>query len=78
MLTRKNKLIFEPLEKLQIQKPETTNTYFDKEIDYSLDTKYKPGLFVQTKNFINSSFENMININEHHSMFDLYEKIANY
>jgi predicted dehydrogenase len=78
VLTRKNKLIFEPLEKLQIQKPETTNTYFDKEIDYSLDTKYKPGLFVQTKNFINSSFENMININEHHSMFDLYEKIANY
>lgn len=77
ILTRENKLIFRPMEKLQIQKKGTINQEFV-EIDYSLDDKYKHGIYLQTKNFLENNFDGMCLIEEQYEMIDVYNKIANY
>lgn len=77
LLTKNNKLILCPLEKLQIQKRGTI-LIEDYNIDYTIDEKYKPGLFLQTKKFLNSDFTNMCTINEQLNMIALYNEIANY
>jgi predicted dehydrogenase len=78
ILTKEHRLIFRPMEKLQIQKRGTIPQVFDESIDYTIDDKYKPGLFLQTKNFINLSFDGMCTISEHFNTIDIYNKIANY
>ncbi len=78
ILTKKNKLIFRPMEKLQIQKRGTITKEFDESIDYTLDEKYKPGLYIQARNFLESKLENMCTIEEQFKMIDIYNKIANY
>ncbi|GAB4284908.1 MAG: hypothetical protein Kow0068_10130 [Marinilabiliales bacterium] len=77
ILTPKNRLIFRPMEKLQIQKRGEITTSFVN-IDYSLDEKYKPGLFLQTRNFLNGNSESLCSLDEQVSVFDIYEQIANY
>lgn len=77
ILTKENKLIFRPMEKLQIQKKGTINQEFV-EIDYSLDVKYKYGIYLQTKHFLENNFDGMCFIQEQHTMIDVYNKIANY
>jgi len=78
ILTREHRLIFRPMEKLQIQKKGTILQEFDESVDYGLDNKFKPGLYLQTKNFLNGKFDNMCNIAEQLRMLDIYNKIANY
>lgn len=78
ILTRKHRLILRPMEKLQIQKKGTITQEFDESIDYILDEKYKPGLYLQTRNFINSNFKGMCSLKEQLSFLDTYNKIANY
>ncbi|MDD2509021.1 MAG: Gfo/Idh/MocA family oxidoreductase [Aliarcobacter skirrowii] len=78
ILTKEHRLIFRPMEKLQIQKRGTIAQIFDENIDYSLDEKYKPGLYIQAKNFLESKLENMCTIEEQFKMIDIYNKIANY
>jgi predicted dehydrogenase len=78
VLTKEHRFIFRPMEKLQIQKRGTIPQLFDESIDYSLDDKYKPGLFVQTKNFLDNNLEGMCTIDEQYEMIDIYNKIANY
>ncbi len=51
MLTRKHRLIFRPMEKLQIQKIGSV-AIEGAEIDDALDTQYKPGLFKQVEAFM--------------------------
>lgn len=76
--TKKQKLIFCPIEKLQAQQIGQTSSSFVKDIDYSLDEKYKPGLFLQTTNFINGFYENMMHISEMSFMANTYNRMANY
>jgi len=77
ILTSKNRLILRPMEKLQIQKRgEIAQTFV--EIDYSFDEKYKPGLFLQTKCFLDEIYDNFCSINEQNNIFPIYEKMANY
>ena len=45
VLTKENRLIFRPMEKLQIQKRGTIPQIFDESIDYTLDDKYKSIFF---------------------------------
>lgn len=78
ILTKKNRLIFKPMEKLQIQKRGAISQLFDETIDYTIDEKFKPGLFLQTKNFIHNNFEGMCMIDEQFEMLSTYIKIANY
>ena len=78
VLTNEHRLIFRPMEKLQIQKRGTIAQLMDEEIDYTLDEKYKPGLFLQTKYFLENAFQAMCTIKEQNSMYDIYAKMANY
>jgi len=78
VLTKENRLIFRPMEKLQIQKKGSVTQIFDETIDYSLDEQYKPGLYLQTKNFLEDNFEEMHPIQEQYEMTNIYNKIANY
>jgi predicted dehydrogenase len=78
VLTRQHKLIFEPLEKLQIQNRGSVHVDFV-EIDDELDTKYKPGLYLQTKSFLNDDTQGMINIEgqKHHAkIYEMMENIS--
>lgn len=77
ILTKENKLIFRPMEKLQIQKKGTISQEFV-EIDYRLDDEYKHGIYLQTKNFLENNFDGMCFIEEQYEMMDIYNKIANY
>ena len=78
VLTKEHRLIFRPMEKLQIQKRGTIPQVFDEAIDYNLDDEYKPGLYLQTKKFLENSFNEMCTIQEQYEMIDIYNKIANY
>lgn len=77
MLTRQHRLIFRPMEKLQIQKRGSIAQEFA-EIDYSLDSEYKPGLYVQTERFLNGDFRDMCTFKEQQKMLDTYFRIASY
>ncbi|WP_157351582.1 Gfo/Idh/MocA family oxidoreductase [Aliarcobacter butzleri] len=78
ILTKENRLIFRPMEKLQIQKRGKIPQLFDESVDYSLDEKYKPGLYIQTEKFLDNDFENMCSFEEQFKMIEIYNKIANY
>lgn len=78
ILTKENKLIFRPMEKLQIQKRGTIPQLFDESIDYTIEEQYKPGLFLQTKSFLENNFDGMCSMEEQYKMIDVYNKIANY
>ena len=65
ILTEKHRLIFRPLEKLRIQKLKSISEE-PVEIDDTLDTKFKPGLYLQTLGFLEGgNRSNFIDINEH-------------
>ena len=78
ILTKENRLILRPMEKLQIQKRGTIVQDFIEEIDYSLDDDYKPGLFLQTKNFLEEKTEKFCTIEGQMKMYNIYAKIAGY
>ncbi|MFX1363474.1 MAG: Gfo/Idh/MocA family oxidoreductase [Promethearchaeota archaeon] len=77
ILTKNHRLIFRPLEKLQIQK-KASIAIEEVDIDYNLDTKFKPGLFKQVDAFLNKNWMEFIDIHQqlHHLKF--YNMIANY
>lgn len=77
MLTKNHRLIFRPMEKLQIQKKGSVAVEFAV-CDYNLDEQFKPGLFLQTKNFINNVNDGMCPIEYHSSVMNMYNKIASY
>ncbi len=65
MLTNTHRLIFSPLEKLRIQKLKSVSEE-PVEIDDILDTKFRPGLYLQTLGFLEGgTLPNFIDINEH-------------
>ncbi len=65
ILTRNNRLIFRPLEKLQVQRQKSVGIDF-LDIDDHLDTEFKPGLFKQTELFLKgSSHNNFVAIDSH-------------
>ncbi len=78
ILTAEHRLIFRPMEKLQIQKRGTIAQVYDESIDYSLDEKYKPGLYLQTKYFLEHNTTEMCSLQEQFEMMPVYNKIANY
>ncbi len=78
VFTDKNRYIFKPLEKIKVQKINSIEIFDVNNIDYDLDNKYKPGLFLQTKNFLSSRDEQLCTIEQHLENFHYYNKIANY
>ena len=75
VLTKNNKLIFLPLEKLQVQQKGSVNIDLVKDIDYSLDKKYKPGIFLQVKAFLKTKKFGLLDIYEHARNCEIYERI---
>jgi len=77
ILTKNHRLIFKPMEKLQIQKTGSIKIDFV-DIDDEKDNLYKPGLFSQVDNFINNNLTNFCSLEQQINLFDLYIKMANY
>ncbi|MGW8169126.1 MAG: Gfo/Idh/MocA family oxidoreductase [Sulfurovaceae bacterium] len=78
ILTKEHRLILRPMEKLQIQKRGAIAQDFVEEIDYSLDDTYKPGLYLQTKNFLEEKTDDFCSIEEQLKMYKIYTKMADY
>lgn len=78
VLTKEHRLILCPMEKLKIQKRGSIAQELDESIDYTLDDKYKPGLYLQVENFLNNKTENLCTIEEQDQMQNIYARIANY
>lgn len=77
ILTKARRLVFRPLEKLQMQNiGSLALDYVD--IDDALDREYKPGLFLQTKSFLEGKTENLCSLGEHYSRLPAYCQIAGY
>ena len=77
ILTHKRRLIFRPLEKLQVQKMKTIRTDFI-DIDYTLDEKYKPGLFLETQSFLehDEMFADLCSLQEQIEMMTIYQMMV--
>ena len=71
ILTSKRKILLEPLETLKIQTKGSV-VVNPVEIDDSIDQEYKPGLYLQTKSFLEDDVENMIDIDMHSKMTKIY------
>lgn len=78
ILTKEHRLILRPMEKLQIQKRGSIAQEFDDNIDYTLDSEFKPGLYLQTESFLNNKFDRFCSIAEQSIMLDIYNNIAGY
>lgn len=78
ILTKENRLILCPLEKLQIQKRGDIQIDFFSDIDYLIDEKFKPGLYLQTHKFLEDKFDEMVTINNLRKVIGCYYDIANY
>lgn len=78
VLTKEHRLIFCPMEKLLVQKRGSIVQELDENIDYAIDEKYKPGLFLQTKSFLDNDFSRMCTISEQKDILTVYNKIAKY
>ena len=76
LLTRKNRYIFRPFEKLHVQKLGSV-CIEEIELDDRLDQQYKPGIYEQTDAFLNVGryTVNLLSIRESMEIFPFYEKI---
>lgn len=74
ILTKKHRLILRPLEKLQTQNIGSVNTEFV-ELEDTLDTQFKPGLYLLTQKFIDNQLEYLFPIKEHIHNCEYYAKI---
>lgn len=78
ILTNKHRLIFRPLEKLQIQNIGSVAINMVEDIDYSIDEKYKPGFYLQTKAFLDGDDSKFCNIQQQEKNMDVYKKMSGY
>lgn len=79
LMTKNNRLIFAPIEKLQIQKRGTVRVELDETVDYTLDINYKPGLYLETATFLGfypEYLKKLKTAQEQLNMFPIYEQIA--
>lgn len=75
ILTSNHRLIFKPLEKLQIQRKGSVEIVFA-QVDYELDTKFKPGLYLQVSNFLNGITADFCRVDHQIEMYrNVYNKI---
>ena len=74
VLTRRHRLIFKPLEKLQIQKIGSVAVEFV-DLDDADDQNFKPGLFKQTREFLEGGSKLLPDSSEQVKMLDWYLKI---
>lgn len=78
IMTSRHRLIFKPMEKLQIQLIGSVAVSFAENIDYSLDENYKPGLFLQTRAFLNKDFTVFCKVEQQTQNLVVYKKMSGY
>lgn len=76
-LTKNNRYILSPMEKLQVIKKnhvrmETVN------LDYKLDELFKPGLFLQTQAFLTGDTSHLCTLKDQVKALNIYSQIAGY
>lgn len=79
VMTERHRLIFRPLEKLQIQELKSVRIDFAEDVDYTLDTEYKPGLYGEVSVLLGLAEQDrgrMKTAAQQLEMFPLFEKIA--
>ena len=74
-LTKKNRYIMKPMEKLFVQKKGSIELN-EINLEDELDKNFKPGLFKQLEAFLNSP-EKLMKINQQVMMLPIYDKILN-
>lgn len=74
ILTKKRKLILCPLEELYCQ-IRGSLAKEKMEIDDSLDLQFKPGLYLQTKAFVNGDINSLLPLFQHAELCQIYQKI---
>lgn len=77
VLTKNHRLILRPMEKLQIQKRGSVAVDFV-DCDFALDEQFKPGLYLQTKHFLNGTNDGLCSVHYQTEMMEAYCKIAGY
>jgi predicted dehydrogenase len=78
ILTKKSRLLFKPMETLQIQEIGSVAVN-PVEIDNKLDKDFKPGLYLQTKAFLEGNFSRFCTLSEQREMIEKYYiKIGGY
>jgi len=78
IITKKRRLVFKPMEKLQIQEIGSIDISLFEGVDYSYDESFKPGLYKQVHAFLNGDFENFCTINEQSENMIFYKKMSGY
>lgn len=78
IMTDKHRYILKPMEKLQIQNIGSINVSMVENIDYTIDEKFKPGLYNQTLSFLNSDFSIFCTLEEQYNNFKAYKKMSGY
>jgi len=78
ILTKEHRLILRPMEHLQIQKRGTVLQELVQEIDYAYDENFKPGVFIQTKNYIEDNIGNLCTITEQLEQYKTYALMSGY
>lgn len=75
ILTSKRKLILAPMEELQEQLINSIEVKKVENVDYSFDIEFKPGIYLQTKAFIDGELNNLKTIQEQTTDLDIYNQI---
>lgn len=75
VLTAKRKLILAPMEELQEQLVNSIEVKKVENIDYAIDNDYKPGIYLQTKAFINQEFKKLKSLQEQTEDLKIYNQI---
>jgi len=78
LLTRKHRLIFKPIEQLQIQEIGSVAVKPAEGVDYSIDENFKPGLHKQTTAFLSGEYGEFCDVFEQEEALDYYKKMSNY
>ena len=78
LLTPKRRLIFKPFESLHVQEIGSVHVN-EVNVDYTLEKDFKPGLYRQTKAFLNSEFNMFCSLEEQYYLIkNVYNKISGY
>ncbi len=77
IFTKSMKLIFQPLEKLQVQYKDSFESQFIN-VDDSIDENFKPGIYLMVNSFLTNEFLKLKTLKEQVDHLQFYSRIGNY